>query len=81
MQQTPTSTPVIPYTAVLSKGYTRVWKWSIPPNSTAWLKNTHHSKVIIHWLEGAAEQLAGFWVPDFSNAPTILRVPDAQGPV
>lgn len=45
------------------------------------LKNTHHSQVIIHGLEGAAEQLAGFWVSDFSNASTILRVPDAQGPV
>jgi len=44
-------------------------------------KGPHHSKVIIHGLEGAAEQLAGFWVSDFSDAPAILGVPDAQSPI
>lgn len=45
------------------------------------MRGTHHSEVIIHWLEGAAEQLAGFWVSDFANASTILCVPDPQSPV
>lgn len=42
---------------------------------------THHSEIVIHGLESAAEQFAGFWVTDLSNAPTILRVPDTQSSI
>lgn len=49
--------------------------------NTKLINRTHHSKIVIHGLEGAAEQLAGFWVSDLSYAPTVLRVPDAQSPI
>lgn len=42
---------------------------------------THHSQIVIHGLEGAAQQLAGLWIPDLSDASAVLRVPDAQSPV
>lgn len=41
----------------------------------------HHSQVVVHGLKGAAEQLAGLGVSDFSDAAPVLRVPDAQSPV
>lgn len=50
------------------KGYVYIYK-------------THHSQVVIHGLEGAAEQLAGLWISDLSDAPSILRVPDAKSPI
>ena len=42
---------------------------------------THHRQVVVHGLEGAAQQLAGLGVPDLADAPAVLRVPDAQRPV
>lgn len=45
------------------------------------VNGTHHSQVVVHGLEGAAEQLAGLRVSDLADAPTVLRVPDAQRPV
>lgn len=42
---------------------------------------THHSQVVIHWLEGAAQQLTGLWISDLPDASSVLRVPDAEGPV
>lgn len=42
---------------------------------------THHSQVVVHRLEGAAQQLAGLWISDLTDAAAVLRVPDAESPV
>lgn len=41
----------------------------------------HHRQVVVHGLKGAAEQLAGLWISDLSDAAPVLRVPDTQSPV
>lgn len=42
---------------------------------------THHCQIVIHGLEGAAQQLTGLWISDLPDASSILGVPDAKGPV
>lgn len=54
----------------------REWGGELGPGG-----GTHHSQVVVHWLEGAAQQLTGLWISDLPDASSVLRVPDAESPV